>query len=154
MVGLAASLSACGNYPPSPTQVTENYLYAVSEGQFASACSYLTAPSRAAMAASSRPDESCTQALARCVPKNAIKLSQDQTQLLYAGVNSSITGRHATVAVQGTAVADSIRSVSLTSRKGNWHLTSYGSGLVACVRGLASSRRHRAHHRARHLRRK
>ncbi len=121
-----ALLSGCGHFPPSPGQITQNYVNAIAGGDYASACALLDAGAQAALKRSMRSTETCSALLARCLPSNASQLEKDQAQLFYSNVVTSVSGSKATVKTSGTAVANRIREVTLAKQKGQWMLTSYG----------------------------
>jgi hypothetical protein len=126
VLALAALLAGCGNFPPSPAEVAQNYVDAIAGGDYASACSLLDVRSRNALKLWMRSQGGCPALLARCLPTNPSVLQHDQAQLFYANVASTVYGSAASVRVSGTAVADRIREVTLVKQGDHWILTSYG----------------------------
>jgi hypothetical protein len=129
---LSACLTGCGTYPPSPVEIAENYVNALGEGNYAGACGMLDSGTRESLTTSSNSHGSCTSVFARCLPREIVSLKRDQTQLLYANEQATITGSEADVAVSGTAVAAEIKQVKLVKERGNWMVSSYGKVLRDC----------------------
>ncbi len=129
MVALAAG---CGQGGTPPNQAVDNYVSALAEGDYASACAMLPTAAQRSLARIVGPHETCIAAFRRCVPKQPANSSQDQTQLLYANVQTNVTGSTAVANVSGTPVARAVKQVNLIERRGTWSLTSYGVGLKTC----------------------
>jgi hypothetical protein len=140
LCALSVLLYGCGNFPPSPGEVTQNYVNAIAEGEYGSACAMLDGAAQDRLKRAMHSNDSCAALLARCLPSNAAQLSKDQAQLFYANTLSSVDGDSATVKTNGTAVADRIRAVTLVKQKGNWVLTSYGAENCAAHRARAHRR--------------
>jgi hypothetical protein len=132
---LLAFLAGCGAGTTPPNEVVNNYVTALAEGNFQGACAMLPNAQRAALARAGGTRPSCVAAYNRCVPKQPTNTSKDQTQLFYANVQSTITGSNAVAELSGTTVATALKQVTLVERHGVWSLTSYGTGLKACVLG-------------------
>jgi hypothetical protein len=145
LLGVVLLVAGCGgSYSASPGEVVEGYEQALAEGGYVGACGFLTPPTAAAMARRASVS-SCSAAVARCLPVNAIIPKKDQSQLLYANVSASTHRSTAEVTISGNPVADAIKKVSLVQRPGGWKLTSPGAGLAACQR--RHQRRRRQHHK-------
>ena len=117
----------------------QSYLNDLGAGNFGGACGLLDKRTREAPLKSVRPRITCPTVFARCLPDNVIRLTRDQTQLLYASIQLNVTGDKASADVSGTSVARAIRKVTLANEQGNWKLTSYGQAVHRCR--LSKSRR-------------
>jgi hypothetical protein len=106
----------------------DSYIQAIGEGNYANACGLLDRSARASL------HGSCQAVFARCLPNEAAALARDQTQQLYANIDLTTTGKTAVAVVSGTAVARTVKSVTLAERGGNWQLTSPGEKLQRCIR--------------------
>jgi hypothetical protein len=137
MVCMGVALAGCGRGSTSPGEVTQNYVNAIAEGDYASACAALDDGARATLRRSMHSSAGCRVLLARCLPSNTAQLAKDQAQLFYSNVVVSVSGNQATVKTSGTAVANRIREVTLTNDKGHWLLTSYGKQRCSSRRGRA-----------------
>jgi hypothetical protein len=122
----AAALAGCGQSQPSPGEIAQNYVNAIAEGNYSSACGVLDGRARQALKHSMRSQAGCAKLLARCLPTNASVLQNDQAQLFYSNVEISTDGPNAKVRTSGTAVANRIHEVTLAKEQGGWILTSYG----------------------------
>lgn len=140
MLGLVAFVAGCGAGPTPPSQIAENYINTIAEGNFASACAMIPSAARTSFAGLIGRRTTCAQAFKRCVPQQATDTAQDQTQLFYSNVQTTITGSTAVADLSGTAVARAVRQVELTERNSVWGLSSYGTGLEACAVALHGSR--------------
>jgi hypothetical protein len=125
---LAVLAAACGSNAPTAYSVVDSYIQAIGEGNYANACGLLDQSERASL------HGSCKAVFARCLPNQAAALARDQTQQLYANINLTTTGKTAVAVVSGTAVARTVKSVTLAERGGNWQLTSAGEKLQRCGR--------------------
>ncbi len=121
-----AVLVGCGRGSPSPGEITQNFVNAIAEGDYVTACGLLNSDAMGKLQRTMRSAASCSALLARCLPTDASQLQKDQAQLFYSNVVVAVSGAHATVQTSGTAVANRIRSVTLAKQKGQWVLTSYG----------------------------
>jgi hypothetical protein len=122
----AATVSACGQTGPTAVDAIQNYIGAVAEGNFASACGELDARAQHSLMRFMRSHQSCPVLLARCFPNRATLLRKDQTQLLYATVQINLHGSRGEALTGGTQVAKSVKEVGVISRRGQWKLDSYG----------------------------
>jgi hypothetical protein len=125
---LAVLAAACGSNAPTAYSVVDSYIQAIGEGNYANACGLLDQSARASL------HGSCETVFARCLPNEAAALARDQTQQLYANINLTTTGKTAVAVVTGTAVARTVKSVTLAEQGGNWRLTSPGEKLQRCGR--------------------
>lgn len=132
-VALVCLAAGCGQGGTPPNAAVDNYVSALGEGDFSLACSMLTSAARASIARSIGPHATCVAALNRCVPRFPSNSSKDQTQLLYANVQSTVTGRRAVAVLSGTVIATVIKRVDLVEVRGNWTLASSGDGLKRCL---------------------
>ena len=133
MLAVALCVVGCGESSTTPpVDVVQNYLNDLGAGNYSGACALLDKRTREAPLRSVRPRISCSTVFARCLPNNVTSLKRDQTQLLYASVQMNVTGVKASADLSGTAVAKSIRQVTLAQKRGNWKLTSYGQAVHRC----------------------
>ena len=134
---LAVFVAACGNSSaPGPGSVVSSYLSAVGVGNYANACRILDHSTRVSLETRSGRRTACAKVIARCLPNEATAFARDQTQQLYANVNLSFTnGSNVAVAVvSGTAVARTVKRVTLRQERGIWRLTSPGASVERCRR--------------------
>jgi hypothetical protein len=117
--------------------VTQNYVNAIAGGDYVTACASLSTQARQALSAAMHSSGSCETLLARCLPPSVAVLNKDQVQLYYANVDARVSGSHAVVRTNGTAVANRVKEVTLRRRNGVWLLTSYGK--ERCPTGRARS---------------
>lgn len=139
---MAASLAGCGgSSAPTPGDIAQNFMTAIGEVNYAGACGMITAPARRALSASVDPRHGCVAIFKRCIHINPLALKRDQQQLLFASVLPHVTGRHATVAVGGTAVARELRRLGMVHTRRGWQITGPGRALTRCrVHGRHRSR--------------
>jgi hypothetical protein len=128
----AATLSACGQGGPTAVDAVQNYVSALAEGNFGSACAGLDQHAQASLMSFMRSRQSCAALLPRCFPDQSTILKQDQTQLLYGTVQINTHGSRGYALTGGTLVAKEVKEVDLISVKGLWELNSYGK--ERCVR--------------------
>jgi hypothetical protein len=140
-LAFAALAVGCGQPPPSPGEIAQNYVTAIAEGDYAGACGALDAHALEALHASMRSRAGCATLLARCLPTNPSVLQKDQAQLFYANVEITTVGPNATVTTSGTAVARKIHEVRLAKERGHWQLTSYGEVRCRAGHGRAKNAR-------------
>jgi hypothetical protein len=129
---LAACVAGCGSSPPSPGEIAQNYIAAIAEGSYSSACAMLDGAARTSLRRSTGSSGRCPILLARCLPTHATVLRRDQVQLFYANVEPTIMGSRAVVKTSGTAVANRIKTLTFTKTRDGWTLSSYGR--VRCPR--------------------
>ena len=132
LVLVAAAVSGCGQGGPTAVDAVQNYVSALAEGNFASACAGLDEHAQASLMRFMRSQKSCATLLPRCFPSRTTVLSQDQTQLLYGTVQINLHGTRGSALTAGTVVAKEVKEVNLISVKGLWELDSYGK--ERCVR--------------------
>lgn len=128
LVAAVAVLAACGSTAPTAYSVVDSYLTALGEGNYSNACGLLDHGARASLRGP------CTAAFSRCLANEAAAIAHDQTQQLYADINLSTTGNTAVAEVSGTAVARTVKKVTLVSQGGNWTLASPGEAFKHCRR--------------------
>jgi hypothetical protein len=146
-LGLVAGLAGCGNSSVlSPVEVTQNYVYAIAEGNYSGACALLDPHTRETLVSWAGADVSCPRLFARCLRSTSTVLRHDQAQLLYANVDLQVSGSRADVRLSGTAVARAAREVTLVERHTQWRLTSPGRAITRCAHNW---RRHRRRGRRR-----
>lgn len=145
MAALAAGLVGCGGSgTPGQYVAVSNYLNQIAEGSYKGACGLLDSRARESLIRAMGGRVGCASLFIRCLPSNALKITQDQSQLLYATIVVSTHHKKAAASVSGTAVARAIRHVTLAKEHGTWKLTSYGVALERCPRTgrrLRASRR-------------
>lgn len=133
MLALVLAVIGCGESSTTPpVDVVQSYLNDLGAGEYASACALLDKRTREAPLKSARPRITCPKVFVRCLPNNVIRLTHDQTQLLYASIQLNVNGNKATADVSGTAVARAITRVTLAEQRGVWKLTSYGQAVHRC----------------------
>jgi hypothetical protein len=133
-LAVAICVAGCGGSGSSPNQTVENYINTLAEGNYSQACSMLPGAQQSAFARAIGPRATCVSALRRCIPRQSTNTSQDQTQLFYANVQATVTGRSAIAYLSGTTVARAVKSVDLIEQRGTWYLSTYGVGLEQCAR--------------------
>lgn len=139
---MATGLTGCGgSSAPTPGDIAQNYMTAIGQVNYASACGMITRPARHALSASVAPRHGCVAIFKRCIHVNPLALKRDQQQLLFAEVLPTISGRHASVSVGGTAVARELRRLTLLRTRKGWQITGPGQALSRC--------RARRHHHSR-----
>jgi hypothetical protein len=125
---VAVLAAACGSTGPTAYAVVYSYLAALGEGNYTNACALLAHSARSSLPGS------CQSVFARCLPNEAAAYARDQTQQLYASIYLTTTRNTATALVSGTAVARTVRRVTLADQRGNWVLTSPGEKIERCRR--------------------
>ena len=121
-------LAACGSTAPTAYSVVQSYLTALGEGNYPNACAVLDQSARASLHAP------CAATFTRCLANEAGAIAHDQTQQLYANINLTGSGNRTVAEVSGTAVARTVRKVTLADEHGNWRLTSPGQAFRRCRR--------------------
>ena len=141
---LAAVLSGCGESPNPPIAIVQNYLNALGGGEYATACGMADSDALAALLRSKHARVSCAKLFRRCLPNRSIVLKSDQTQLLYANINVSMSdhGKVANADTAATPVAKELKHVTLKHEHGIWKFTEFGQAINRC--------RLTAHHRHKH----
>ena len=124
----AVAVVGCGSTAPTAYSVVDSYLKALGEGNYANACGLLDQSARGSL------HGPCQMVFARCLPNEARASASDQTQQLYANINLTTTGKTAVALVSGTAVARTVKRVTLADHGGNWRVTSPGEKLQRCRR--------------------
>ena len=135
LVGLAslACLTGCGaSQTPGDVSAVQTYLTRLADGQYGAACDSLAASTRRSLGHLTGARGDCAAIYTRCLPYRALRLGQDQSQLLFATVEVTRHGSTADAGVSGTATARAIRRVTLAEQDGRWQLTSPGDGLKGC----------------------
>ncbi len=134
---LCLGVSACGDANVvTPSDVTQNYVDAVAEGNYQGACSLLEPHTRAALVASARTHGSCAALLDRCLPNKIEVSAADQSQLLYVTIDIRTSGHKAQGTLSGLPVAQAIKRVTLVRQAGRWRLTTPGQTVTRCVHRL------------------
>jgi hypothetical protein len=150
---LAAGLvvAACGHANVvTPSDITQNYVDAIAEGNYPGACKLLLARTQAALVAAAGTREGCAPLLDRCLPNKITVSAADQSQLLYVTIDIQTSGPTAQGTLSGLPVARAIRRVTLVRKRGTWRLTTPGQAVTRCVHELQAKharrvRRRRAH---------
>jgi hypothetical protein len=134
---LVAAIAGCGESPTPPNEAVQNYLNALGAGNYTTACSLLDSRARESLIRSIRVRTTCPAVFRRCLPHRTTLLKQDQTQLLYANMQVSVTGSDATAAVSGTAVARELKHVTVRDEQTGWMVTGLGQAIERCrlIRG-------------------
>jgi hypothetical protein len=91
---------------------------------------------------------SCAKLFRRCLPNRSIVLKSDQTQLLYANINVSLSdnGNIANADTSATPVATELKHVTLKHERGVWKLTGFGQAIQLC---RLTAHRHKPRHQPR-----
>jgi hypothetical protein len=146
-LGLCLGVAACGSANVvTPSDVTQNYVDAIAEGNYPGACALLEPHTRAALVASARTRQKCAALLDRCLP-NSIRVSaSDQSQLLYVTIDIQTSGRKAQGTLSGLPVARAIKRVTLIRQRGRWRLTTPGQAITRCVHRLHADHRGSVRH--------
>ena len=89
---------------------------------------------------------SCAKLFRRCLPNRSIVLKSDQTQLLYANINVSLSdhGNVANADTSATPVATELKHVTLKHERGVWKFTGFGQALELC---RLTAHRHKPRHK-------
>jgi hypothetical protein len=149
-LALGIGVAACGNANVvTPTDITQNYVHAIAEGNFPGACALLEPHARSALLERAAAHRGCAALLRHCIPDRILILSGDQSQLLYVNVDIQAAGPRAQATLSGLPVARAIRRVALVRRRGRWELTTAGQTVIRCVARLHQdkARGHRPHSR-------
>ncbi len=151
MVAATLAISGCGEAPNPPIAFVQNYLNALGGGDYATACGMADSQALNALMRAKHVRTSCATLLSRCLPNRSIVLKSDQTQLLYADINVTLSdgGKIANADTSATPVATELRHVTLKHEHGVWKFTGFGRAIEAC-RASAHHRRHKAGHGAKH----
>ena len=93
---------------------------------------------------------SCQTLFKRCLPNRSIVLKSDQTQLLYANINVSLSdnGKVANADTSATQVATELKHVTLKHENGTWKFTALGQAIEACRPTAHEHKHHLRHERA------
>jgi hypothetical protein len=148
MVAVAVLLAGCGDAPNPPITFVQNYLNALGGGDYAAACRMADGQALQGLMRSKHVRGSCVKLFSRCLPNRSIVLKSDQTQLLYANINVSLSdnGTVADADTSATPVATELKHVTLKHEHGTWKFTGFGKAIEAC-RAAAHKPRHRARHK-------
>ena len=146
-------LSGCGESPNPPIAIVQNYLNALGGGEFTAACGMADSQALAELTRAKHVHIGCAQLFKRCLPNRALVSKKDQTQLLYANIDVSLSdnGKVANADTSATPVATELRHVTLQHEHGVWKFTGFGRAIEACrPTGRKHTHAHAATHRARH----
>jgi hypothetical protein len=139
-------LAGCGVAPNPPIAIVQNYLNALGGGEYATACGMADSHALEALLRSKHARVSCAKFFKRCLPNRSIVLKSDQTQLLYANINVSLSdnGKIANADTSATPVATELRHVTLEHERGVWKFTGFGRALELC---RLTAHRHKPRHK-------
>jgi hypothetical protein len=151
VVAVTLAISACGEAANPPIDIVQNYLNALGGGEYATACGMVDGQALDALVRAKHVRISCAKLFRRCLPNRSIVLKSDQTQLLYADINVTLSdhGKVANADTSATAVATELKHVTLKHEHGVWRFTWFGRAIEAC-RPTAHRSRHPAGHERRH----
>lgn len=151
MVAVTLAISACGESPNPPIAFVQSYLNALGAGDYAAACGMLDGQALAALKQVKHVRTSCATLFRRCLPNRSVVLKSDQTQLLYADINVTLSdnGKVANADTSATRVATELKHVTLKHERGVWKFTGFGRAIEAC-RASAHRPRQAAGHRRGH----
>jgi hypothetical protein len=146
---VAVLLSGCGTAPNPPIAIVQTYLNALGGGEYPAACSMVDSQALESLIRSKHVRISCAALFRRCLPNKSIVLKSDQTQLLYANINVSMSqnGKVANADTSATPVATELRHVTLKHEHGVWKFTGFGRAIEACH---AAAHKRKARHRSPH----
>ncbi len=144
----AILLSGCGESPNPPSTFVQNYLNALGGGEYNTACAMVDGQALAALTRAKHVHISCQTLFKRCLPNRSIVLKSDQTQLLYANINVSLSdnGKVANADTSATQVATELKHVTLKHENGTWKFTALGQAIEAC-RPTAHKHKHHSRHK-------
>lgn len=133
-MSLAAVVSGCGDTPNPPIAIVQNYLNALGGGYFATACGMADTHALDGLMRSKHAHGGCAKLFKRCLPNRSIVLKSDQTQLLYANINVSLSdnGKVANADTSATPVATELKHVTLKHEHGVWKFTGFGRAIERC----------------------
>jgi hypothetical protein len=134
-VAAAAMLaSGCGDAPNPPIAIVQSYLNALGGGEYDTACGMVDGQALVALTRAKHVRVDCPQLLKRCLPNRSLVLKRDQTQLLYANIEVSLSdnGRIADADTSATPVATELKHVTLRHERGAWKFTGLGQAIEAC----------------------
>jgi hypothetical protein len=145
MVAMAGLVSGCGEAPNPPIAIVQSYLNALGGGEFNSACAMVDGQAFETLARAKHVRMSCAKLFKRCLPNRAIVLKSDQTQLLYANINVSLSDNNkvANADTSATPVATELKHVTLKHEHGAWKFTGFGHAIEAC---RPAAHAHKSHH--------
>jgi hypothetical protein len=143
VVAVMLVMAGCGEAPNPPVDFVQNYLNALGGGEYATACGLTDSQALEALMRAKHARPGCAGFFKRCLPNRSIVLKSDQTQLLYANINVTLSGagKIANADTSGTPVATELKHVALKHEQGVWKLTGFGQAIEAC---------HLSAHRRRH----
>jgi hypothetical protein len=146
VLSLVAVLSGCGTAPNPPIAIVQNYLNALGGGEYATACAMADSHALEALLRSKHARMSCAKVFSRCLPNRSIVLKSDQTQLLYANINVSLSdkGKVANADTSATPVATELKHVTLKHEHGVWKFTGFGKAIELC---RLTAHRHKPRHK-------
>jgi hypothetical protein len=150
-VVLIAALSGCGDAPNPPIAIVQNYLNALGGGEYTAACGMVDSHALASLLHAKHARVSCVKLFSRCLPNRSLVLKSDQTQLLYADINVSLSdnGTVANADTSATPVATELKHVTLKHEHGVWKFTELGQAVERC---RVTAHRHKPRHRSQHKR--
>jgi hypothetical protein len=145
-VATAALLAGCGEAPNPPNDIVQNYLNALGGGEYTTACGLVDEQAMAALIHAKHVRVSCPVLLRRCLPNRSLRLKTDQTQLLYAEIDVTLShnGTVADADTSATPVATELKHVTLKHEHGTWRLTGFGQAITDC---RAKAHRHKHTHK-------
>jgi hypothetical protein len=131
-LAVSACLAACGQGGPTALDAANNYMYALSEGNYAGACALVAPGTQEALEPAHRRHTSCAELIEHCLPNSVTKAIHDQTQLLFATVQLTHDRGGWQAFVSGTPVAKAIRKFTVNEERGRWEVTSPGHAISRC----------------------
>jgi hypothetical protein len=151
VVAVTLVLAGCGEAPNPPIDFVQNYLKALGGGDYATACGMVDGQALDALIRAKHVRIGCAGLFRRCLPNRSIVLKSDQTQLLYADINVTLShnGKIADADTSATPVATELKHVTLKHEHGVWRFTGFGRAIEAC-RASAHRPRHHAGHKHGH----
>jgi hypothetical protein len=140
---MAAAISACGDAPNPPSAIVQSYLNALGGGEYATACGMADSQALDALIRAKHVRMSCVALFSRCLPNRSAVLKSDQTQLLYANIDVTLSDNNsvAHADTSATPVATELKQVTLKHEHGVWKFTGFGQAIEGCQA---------THHKPRH----
>ena len=134
MAAAGTLISGCGEAPNPPVAIVQSYLNTLGGGEYAAACGMIDDQALAALMRAKHVHMACANLFKRCLPNRSIVLKKDQTQLLYANINVSLSdgGKIADADTSATPVATELKHVTLRHEHGVWKFTGFGQAIEAC----------------------
>lgn len=149
VVAMPVVIAACGDAPNPPIAVVQSYLNALGGGEYTTACRMADSQALDAVMRAKHVGTNCVALFRRCLPNRSLVLKSDQTQLLYADIEVTLSNHNsvANADTSATPVAAELKHVTLKHEKGVWRFTGFGKAIEACRLTAHRPRHHPRHKR-------